>query len=171
MTHGALKIPNPSGGRPKTFEIDCLIGERAYEIKWRDATTDGDHITKEHRRLRAIADAGYTPARGKKWLNYMKQVLEGLPLKLVHRNAGLDAIYDHFIENRPIFIKVQRDEENLEEAAWKLLKAGRDRRAAKLILIKRLDSPPSPQLIPRELPAEVMVLDALELSIKKILEA
>lgn len=58
-----LKIPNPTGTRPKTFEIDCLIGTRAYEIKWRDATTDGDHITKEHSRLRAIAAAGYTPIR------------------------------------------------------------------------------------------------------------
>lgn len=35
----------------------------AFEIKWRDATTDGDHITKEHTRLRAIADAGYKPVR------------------------------------------------------------------------------------------------------------
>ncbi len=60
----ALRIPNPSGQRPKTFEIDLLIEQRdALEIKWRDATTDGDHITKEHARLRAIADAGYKPIR------------------------------------------------------------------------------------------------------------
>lgn len=42
------KIPNTLGQRPKTFEIDCLVGTLAHEIKWRDATTDGDHITKEH---------------------------------------------------------------------------------------------------------------------------
>jgi hypothetical protein len=60
----AFRIPNPSGLRPKTFEIDLLIEQRdALEIKWRDATTDGDHITKEHARLRAIADAGYKPIR------------------------------------------------------------------------------------------------------------
>ena len=35
----------------------------AIEIKWRDATTDGDHITKEHTRIRAIVDAGHTPIR------------------------------------------------------------------------------------------------------------
>lgn len=58
-----LKIPNTIGRLPKTFEIDCLIGEDAYEIKWRDATTDGDHITKEHTRIRVIADAGYRPIR------------------------------------------------------------------------------------------------------------
>ena len=52
------------GARPKTFEIDCLVeNTRAVEIKWRDATTDGDHITKEHTRLQAIANAGYHPVR------------------------------------------------------------------------------------------------------------
>ncbi|HRF95199.1 MAG TPA: ApaLI family restriction endonuclease, partial [Aggregatilineales bacterium] len=30
----SLKIPNTLGTRPKTFEIDCLIGNNAYEIKW-----------------------------------------------------------------------------------------------------------------------------------------
>ena len=60
----AARIPNPYGQRPKTFEIDLLIEKRdALEIKWRDATTDGDHITKEHTRLRAIADAGYKLVR------------------------------------------------------------------------------------------------------------
>ena len=58
-----IKIPNNQGMRPKTFEIDCLIGKRAYEIKWRDATTDGDHITKEHTRVKAIQSQGYTPVR------------------------------------------------------------------------------------------------------------
>ncbi|CAM2929495.1 Restriction endonuclease R XbaI [Helicobacter felis] len=33
------------------------------EIKWRDATTDGDHITKEHTRVKAIKQKGYKPIR------------------------------------------------------------------------------------------------------------
>lgn len=60
---GALKIQNTQGQRPKTFEIDCAVGSDAIEIKWRDATTDGDHITKEHTRIRAVRDAGFTPIR------------------------------------------------------------------------------------------------------------
>lgn len=35
----------------------------AYEIKWRDATTDGDHIIKEHARLKCICSHGYKPVR------------------------------------------------------------------------------------------------------------
>lgn len=57
------KIPNTLGIRPKTFEIDCLINGLAHEIKWRDATTDGDHITKEHTRVKVIRASGYVPIR------------------------------------------------------------------------------------------------------------
>ncbi len=57
------KIPNTLGVRPKTFEIDCLESNNAIEIKWRDATTDGDHITKEHTRIEVIKKAGYKPIR------------------------------------------------------------------------------------------------------------
>lgn len=56
-------IPNNQGSKPKTFEIDFLNGVHAIEIKWRDATTDGDHITKEHARVKAIESHGYIPVR------------------------------------------------------------------------------------------------------------
>ena len=57
------KIPNTLGSKPKTFEIDCLVETDAHEIKWRDATTDGDHITKEYTRVKVIKNAGFTPIR------------------------------------------------------------------------------------------------------------
>lgn len=57
------KIENTIGQRPKTFEIDFLNGDNAIEVKWRDATTDGDHITKEHTRVKVIREHGYKPIR------------------------------------------------------------------------------------------------------------
>lgn len=60
---GSLRVPNTHGTRPKTFEIDCAVKKTALEIKWRDATTDGDHITKENTRLQAVCDAGFAPVR------------------------------------------------------------------------------------------------------------
>ena len=57
------RIQNTIGQKPKMFEIDCLIEKEAIEIKWRDATTDGDHITKEHTRIQAIKSHGYKPIR------------------------------------------------------------------------------------------------------------
>lgn len=60
---GSVRVPNTHGKRPKLFGVDCLVGSDALEIKWRDATTDGDHITKEHTRMQAICDAGHKPVR------------------------------------------------------------------------------------------------------------
>jgi hypothetical protein len=57
------KVENTIGQRPKTFEIDFLNSKDAIEIKWRDATTDGDHITKEHTRIKVINQHGYKPIR------------------------------------------------------------------------------------------------------------
>lgn len=62
--HGSKCIVgNTAGQKPKTFEIDFLNGNDAIELKWRDATTDGDHITKEHTRAQVIKSHGYTPVR------------------------------------------------------------------------------------------------------------
>ena len=57
------KVENTLGQRPNTFEIDFLNGNDAIEVKWRDATTDGDHITKEHTRVKVIKGHGYKPIR------------------------------------------------------------------------------------------------------------
>ncbi|MBS1786853.1 MAG: ApaLI family restriction endonuclease [Acidobacteria bacterium] len=57
------EISNTRGKKPKKFEIDCLINNDAIEIKWRDATTDGDHKNKERTRLEVIQEAGYRPIR------------------------------------------------------------------------------------------------------------
>lgn len=58
-----VRILNTIDRSPKTVEIDCLIGNKAIEIKWKDATTDGDHIKKEEKRVRVIKKAGYCPIR------------------------------------------------------------------------------------------------------------
>ena len=58
-----VKIENTITSKPKTVEIDVLNETTAYEIKWRDATTDGDHINKEHTRLKVISDKGFKPVR------------------------------------------------------------------------------------------------------------
>lgn len=63
-TSGGKKlVENTDGKRPKKFEIDFLSGNDAIELKWRDATTDGDHITKEHTRVEVIKGHGFTPVR------------------------------------------------------------------------------------------------------------
>ena len=59
-----MDVTNAVGSSPQVFEIDCYIKELgAIEIKWRDATTDGDHVRKERDRLESIKEAGFKPVR------------------------------------------------------------------------------------------------------------
>ena len=53
-------MENSEGNRPKTFEIDFLNDNDAIEIKWRDATTDGDHITSRWRETKIVEKPSLT---------------------------------------------------------------------------------------------------------------
>lgn len=87
-----LRIPNKLGTRPSTFEIDCLVDKEAFEIKWRDATTDGDHITKEHTRVKNIKNEGYKPIRIMFYYPNRKQAIRiQETLKTIY--AGVDGEY------------------------------------------------------------------------------
>lgn len=98
-----VKIENNLGSRPKTFEIDCLVGKQAYEIKWRDATTDGDHVTKEHTRVQSIKNAGYKPVRIMFYYPSRAQAIR-IQETLQTVYAGVDGEY-YFGDNAWNFVK------------------------------------------------------------------
>ena len=85
-----VKVDNTVSPRPKKYEIDCLVNEKdAFEIKWRDATTDGDHINKEHARMRAVASYGYTPIRLMFYKPLRDQAIKiQTKLKTIYENEG-----------------------------------------------------------------------------------
>jgi ApaLI-like restriction endonuclease len=102
-----FRVENTIGKRPKQFEIDCLIDKDAIEIKWRDATTDGDHITKEHTRIQVIASHGYKPIR---LMFYQPNRSQAIKIQ-----ATLKTLYDGI-----------GGEYYSQEAAWNYVKAKTD---------------------------------------------
>ena len=104
---GSQRIPNTEGQRPKTFEIDCVIGQDALEIKWRDATTDGDHITKEHTRLKAVKKAGFHPIRVMFYYPNRQQAIR-IQQTLQTLYEGLNGEY-HFGEAAWTYVKKRTD--------------------------------------------------------------
>jgi len=86
------KVENTIGQRPKTFEIDFLNGNDALEVKWRDATTDGDHITKEHTRVQVIKGHGYKPIRVMFYYPQREQAIR-IQSTLKTLYAGVDGEY------------------------------------------------------------------------------
>jgi len=87
-----VRVKNTLGLRPVNFEIDCLIGNNAYEIKWKDATTDGDHITKEHTRVKVIQGYGYIPIRIMFYYPNREQAIR-IQNTLQTIYAGVDGLY------------------------------------------------------------------------------
>jgi hypothetical protein len=86
------KVENTRGQRPKTFEIDFLNGNDAIEVKWRDATTDGDHITKEHTRVQVIKNQGLKPIRIMFYYPQREQAIK-IQKTLKTLYAGVDGEY------------------------------------------------------------------------------
>lgn len=89
---GKTLVENTIGSKPRTFEIDFLNGSDAVELKWRDATTDGDHITKEHTRVKVIKSHGYKPVRVMFYYPQREQAIKiQETLKTIY--AGVDGEY------------------------------------------------------------------------------
>jgi hypothetical protein len=107
----SIRIPNTRSPRPKTFEVDCLVENEAVEIKWRDATTDGDHINKEHDRVKVIAESGYTPVRvmfyypNRLQAIRIQQTIETLYAGVNGRYYAGEAAWDYVLKRTDIDLK------------------------------------------------------------------
>lgn len=93
----------------------------------------------------------------------VKNLLAGLPVKLVQRNAGIDAIHNDYIEGRPVLIRVQREGEDLSQAAEKLAKAGQKKQAYALILIQTCAADIKPM-------SSIKIIPSTALSLQKIMD-
>lgn len=96
-------------------------------------------------------------------------LLNQLPVKLVQRNSGFDAIHNEYVDGKPVMLRVQRKGENLSEAAEKLRRAGKTKDAALLILV-RTESESRQQTFFDLFPEDVHVIDSLEFSVQSTLD-
>lgn len=96
-------------------------------------------------------------------------ILSQLPVKLVQRNSGFDAIHNEFVNGKPVVLRVQRNGENLAEAAGKLQRAGKTKDAALLILV-RTESESRQQSLFELFPEDVHVIDSLEVAVQSKME-
>ena len=92
-------------------------------------------------------------------------LLHQLPVKLVQRNSGFDAIHNEFVNGRPVVLRVQRNGEDLGDAARKLQRAGKTKDAALLILI-RTETENRQQSFFDTFPENVHVIDSLAVALQ-----
>lgn len=115
-------------------------------------------------RLLRIGRAAYRNLP-KEVINLLRQ----LPVKLVQRNSGFDAIHNEFVNGKPVVLRVQRKGEGLAEAAVKLQRAGKTKDAALLILVKT-EAESRQQTFFDLFPEDVHVIESLEVAVQSKLE-
>ena len=96
---------------------------------------------------------------------HVLSLLDGLDFIPVRRNKGIDAILKQTLDNRPILVRVQRNEESLSEAAQALFSAMQTKAAGLGILVRKN----SDIFFDTDcLPNNLRVVDAANYSIKKL---
>ena len=92
----------------------------------------------------------------------LPEVLDFVP---VHRNKGIDVILKQTLNNNPILVRVQRNEESLSEAAQALFSAMQTKAADLGVLVRRNGD----MLFDSDcLPSNLRAVDAVNYSIKKL---
>jgi site-specific DNA-methyltransferase (adenine-specific) len=99
----------------------------------------------------------------------VKTILSQMPVKLVQRNAGIDALHDRFIDGKPILIRVQRRGESIVQAATRLAAAGRKRQAHAMILIQTENF--QENTFVDLVPENVIIIQSTDLALKQAVDA
>lgn len=96
-------------------------------------------------------------------------LLNQLPVQLVQRNQGIDAIYNDYYQGKPILIRVQRHGEALSDAIQQLERAGMTKQAGLMILI-RTEKTTQLNLFEQSLSTKIILVDSLALHLQSIIE-
>lgn len=100
--------------------------------------------------------------------NYMS-ILKSINATPVQRNSGIDGFLDEFVSNRPVSVKIQKEDETLDEAVSRLCKSSKTKKCIYMILIRtHLDIIDICEY--SNYPSNLFIVDAYDLVIKDILE-
>lgn len=96
-------------------------------------------------------------------------ILQAINATPVQRNSGIDGFLKEYIADRPVSVKIQKEDETLDEAIGKLLKASKIRQCSFMILIRtHIDYM---EIIDfNSIPDNMRIIDSYEVEVSKILE-
>ncbi len=96
-------------------------------------------------------------------------ILKSINATPVQRNSGIDGFLDEYIEGRPVSVKIQKEQETLDEAVNRLCKSSKTKKCIYMILIRtHLDMFDMHQY--SDYPNNLFIIDAYDLTIKDMLE-
>lgn len=97
----------------------------------------------------------------------VKNILSGLPVKIVQRNSGIDALHNEYVDGKPVLLRVQREGEDLLQAAQKLAAAGAKKQARLMILIQTENR--EQKTLVDVFPENVVLIQTTDMSLEQVL--
>ncbi len=105
----------------------------------------------------------------RKLSDYQMSILRSIKATPVQRNSGIDGFLDEFVNDRPVSVKIQKEDETLDEAVNKLFKSSKAKKCIYMILIRtHVDFVDTFDY--SSFPSNLFIVDAYDLIIKDILE-
>ncbi len=96
-------------------------------------------------------------------------ILKSINATPVQRNSGIDGFLDEYVNDRPVSVKIQKEDETLDEAISKLCKSSKMKKCIYMILIRtHMDYIDTFDY--SSCPSNLFVIDAYDLIIQDILE-
>jgi len=167
VTDAGDLVVDPFCGSGTTLVAAQMLNRSAFGI---DVSQEAVELTKQRlkepiRTESNLLKNGIDSYRGAN--ESVLALLNGIPHTPVHRNKGIDAFLEATYHGVPIPVRVQRSSESLDEAARALYRAGRSKKAQRMLLIVTEDVP---ELLPsNDLPKEVLSISSASLSIRHLL--
>jgi site-specific DNA-methyltransferase (adenine-specific) len=137
-----------------------------------DISSDAVQLSK-NRLLEPIKSKSYLLALGEESYleksDYERTILKSLNAVPVERNNGIDGFLKFYINDSPVSIRIQKDDEDLESAKQKLIKASQSKKCKVMILVRTHQR--SERLFSLGLDdSSVIIIDSYDLIIDKWLQ-
>lgn len=98
------------------------------------------------------------------------EILKAFDATPVQRNSGIDGFLKEYFNGKPISIKIQKEEETLEEALNKLIKSSKTKKCAWMILIRtHVDDIDAFDF--KNVPENVQIIDSYEVHFDMLMDA
>jgi len=157
-------VLDPFCGSGSTLVASQLIGRNSIGI---DIDPDSIELT-ERRLANPVVSDSLLMANGREsYKQHSKEAanyLHGIDYTPVHRNKGIDGLLKEEVDGLPVFIRVQRRHETIEETASSIRRAALDKGACSLVVVATQND-----YLSEHETADIMIIPSTSISIEKCL--
>lgn len=151
-----------------------VVAAKMLNRKYLGIDISPDAVALANKRLESlIKTESFLLKKGKKAYRNLSDsqmdILKHFNAVPVQRNSGIDGFLKEYIDGKPISIKIQKEDETLEDALKKMIKSGASKNCCFMILIRtHIDYQ---QMFPcKDIPENIIVIDSYEVQNELILE-